>query len=110
MNESSFEVDEIFPDVNIMRFAEDWGELEVLRRFDKVLTDKGFCYTVNLLNHDEIFTDAISKDFESYKREIFLGSTYNMFQKVEIKFNETKVWSLDGGYKTGEFEMGFERF
>lgn len=55
-------VDEVFSICFFRGLKVDCGKI-----FKKILTDAGFCYTFNILDHKEIFTANISKDFDSYK-------------------------------------------
>lgn len=54
--------------------------------FTKVLTDFGYCFAFNNLNHSEIFTEEISEDFQSFRHE------------------KPAQWSLHGGYTTQDEE------
>ncbi|XP_070498133.1 pickpocket protein 28-like [Chironomus tepperi] len=69
---------------------------------NRVLTDRGFCYTFNLMGFNTIFNDkTISEDFHSYKRRTIVKSM-DIFhplssEKVDDKADFHK-WSLDKGY------------
>lgn len=57
--------------------------------FNRVLTDRGFCYSSNLQGFSTIFNEkVISRDFHSYKR----------FSTKNKEENETTKWTLDKGY------------
>lgn len=55
---------------------------------NRVITDFGYCFSVNMLDMESIFTTEISDDFKSYEAR---GS--NIFNRQQID------WSLVGGYK-----------
>ncbi|KAG5669231.1 hypothetical protein PVAND_017123 [Polypedilum vanderplanki] len=62
---------------------------QVMRR---VITDQGFCFTYNLLDYDSIFNaNVMSKDFDSYKGEIFSRLIF------KNSTNQTQ-WTLGSGY------------
>lgn len=106
MNESSLTVDEFIDTYERYpnNFASGLDEaLPANRKFDKVLTDHGFCYTTNLQNHDVIFNEIISSDFDSYKREIVKQMLQGFWgQKEMIYYNDTRHWTVEKGYPNGE--------
>lgn len=78
----------------------------------RVLTNNGFCYTMNMQSYQTIFNkgEALSDDFESYKRKKITKS----FDKESKGYNstfddenggESEDWSLDTGYKTQSDEV-----
>lgn len=103
IEQCSLEVDETIIERFILRFGETTGELRSpLKKFDKILTDRGFCYTINLQNHDILFTDQISSDFDSYNRSIKEGVFYRFVTRVDVNLNETDTWTLANGYQTSK--------
>lgn len=105
MNESSYNVAELFHNHPFRRFIDNNEEiLSPLAQFDKILTDQGFCYTTNLQNHHVLFNEEISEDFDSYKRNIFVRTTngYVMEEKLVFPFKDVEQWTLDDGYPTSE--------
>lgn len=90
MEESSFQVGDI------IRFQKNFVNKETaLKQYFKVMTDRGFCYSLNMLNHDKIFNPKISKDFDSYKRRIETSSDSRNHQP-------SVDWSIEGGYENGK--------
>lgn len=55
--------------------------------FRKILTDFGFCFAFNMLDHSEIFSDSIGEDFDSFKH------------------GKSTQWSLHGGYNSHENDV-----
>lgn len=108
LNLTSLNVNEVVSDKKLHKFVEplDGTTLSPLRKYDKVLTDRGFCYTTNMQNHDVIFNEEISKDFDSYKRKLVKQLTSDIFFNVyETPFNDTEHWSLANGYPTGQLNL-----
>ena len=70
--------------------------------FNRVLTDRGFCYSFNLQSFDTIFNQKIiSEDFHSYKRTNIRKSMFVANPLINEKVddnNEVLKWSLDLGY------------
>lgn len=103
MDESSLQVHEIIdtgPSPHYAANVDD--EISALKKFDKVLTDRGFCYTTNMQNHDVLFNDIISSDFDSYKRNLVKQMKFNLFlQPHEELFNDSVQWTMEKGYPTG---------
>lgn len=93
LSESSLKAAELISNkASSPRFAESVNKtLSPLHKYDKVLANQGFCFTSNLQNHNVIFNDAISADFDSYKREIDGG-------------NGDTQWTLDRGFFTGKLK------
>lgn len=58
--------------------------IECSKLFVRVLTVYGYCFTYNMQDHETIFTEEISKDFDGYKKK----------EKSKIQ------WTLDQGYIT----------
>lgn len=82
-------LDEIFPTVSEV-LTVCWFRKKSLpcdKIFKRILTDFGFCYSFNLLSHEEIFIQDVSNDFDSFKR------------------SETSQWTLHDGYKIDEEEV-----
>lgn len=53
--------------------------------FNEIITDKGICYSFNMLNYNELFKENIlSRDFDSFYH------------------SQNSSWSLDNGYKTDD--------
>lgn len=53
--------------------------------FNKIITDKGVCYSFNMLSYNEIFnSDILPKDFDSFHH------------------SKNSSWSLDDGYETDD--------
>lgn len=105
LDESSINPLDLFFNEFSPRFTDDFGSYtSALIKYDKVLTDRGFCYTSNMQNHDVIFNDVISKDFDSYKRKILQRITHAMvFGVMEEPFEDKIFWNLENGYPTGQF-------
>lgn len=63
-----------------------------LQLFNRVLTDRGFCYSYNLQDFNIIFNKkTISEDFHCYKRSKGINDGNDVA-------NKTFQWSLDTGY------------
>lgn len=107
IEKSSLDVDEVIKKNFYRKFGEGSDSTSSsLIQFDKVLTDRGFCYTTNLQNHDLIFKEEISKDFDSYKRKIVKGVDMSLIESKVEKihwYNDSVHWTLSGGYPTGKF-------
>lgn len=107
LDESSMDPKDLIFNEFSPRFTDDFGSYtSALIKYDKVLTDRGFCYTSNMQNHDVIFNDVISKDFDSYKRKILQRVTHAMFFGVmEEPFEDKIFWTLENGYPTGFLKL-----
>jgi len=78
------------------------SSIDCLKLFNRVLTDRGFCYTFNLMGYNTIFNENVTtEDFDCYKRTNITKSIYRKNklsnEKIDDK-NETFEWSLDDGY------------
>lgn len=103
LDESSHQVNEALA---ACKFKQNYIECENM--LNRVLTNNGFCYTMNMQGYHTIFTDKLSSDFDSYKRNKIRKS----FDKENPNFNVTfddennkEEWSLDGEYKTSSDEV-----
>jgi hypothetical protein len=79
----------MFPEISEI-FTVCWFRKKILpceKLFKRILTDFGFCFSFNILGHEEIFTSKVSEDFEFFKRD------------------EISQWTLNSGYKTEEEEV-----
>lgn len=102
INESSLDLDDVFQTTLVLRFADSFDQsMSPLMKFDKILTDRGYCFTTNLQNHDVLFNDVISSDFDSYKRNIIKIMQFDLTDYVGIPFNDSVQWSMDKGYPSG---------
>lgn len=103
INESSLDLDDVFQNTYALRFADTFDQsMSPLMKFDKILTDRGYCFTTNLQNHEYLFKDVISSDFDSYKRNIVKRMVFNLVDYVGIPFNDSVQWTLEKGYPTGK--------
>lgn len=59
-----------------------------LLKYDKIITNQGFCFTSNLQHHKVIFNDLISSDFDFFKR------------KIAEESGESQ-WTMERGYFNG---------
>jgi len=70
--------------------------------FNRVLTDRGYCYSFNLQGFNTIFNEKIiSEDFHSYKRSNVRKSMFAFHPLINEKLddmNEVFQWSLDHSY------------
>jgi amiloride-sensitive sodium channel len=69
--------------------------------FNRVLTDRGFCYSFNMQGFNTIFNgDIISDDFLSYKRkDIFKSPKFKLQSAGYVDDdNETINWTLEKGF------------
>lgn len=66
INEGAPSIDETFS-----WCAENYKQRDCKPILRRVLNDYGMCFTFNMQDHDTIFNDIISDDFESYKNERF---------------------------------------
>lgn len=69
---------------------------------NRVLTDRGFCYSFNMQGFNDIFNEhVISKDFYNYKRTT-IAKSLNVFDKLNNETvtdrNSSLQWSLDQGF------------
>lgn len=56
--------------------------------FNEIVTDKGICFSFNLLDYFELFNEnVLHKDFDSYRH------------------NKSSSWSLDDGYKSDDLNV-----
>ncbi|KAG5668407.1 hypothetical protein PVAND_016347 [Polypedilum vanderplanki] len=64
------------------------------KMMNRILTDKGFCYTFNMQDFDIIFNaEKISEDFYSYKKEkIIMSNNSSNDKKVHLQ------WTLEKGF------------
>jgi len=97
LNESFLTIDETLLNCGYKEILSDCSIF-----LNRVLTDRGFCYTFNLMGFHTIFNNkTISEDFHSYKRSKILKSMdiFNPLssEKVDDKL-ESFQWSLDKGY------------
>ncbi|KAG5680508.1 hypothetical protein PVAND_010015 [Polypedilum vanderplanki] len=103
LNQSSFDVDEIMASCSYNSVVSECSKL-----FNRVLTDKGFCYTFNMQGFSTIFNaDVISKDFDCYKRTKIAKSPFYTdpsYNKLFTDVKPTKEWSLDQGFSTKHSE------
>ncbi|KAG5680507.1 hypothetical protein PVAND_010014 [Polypedilum vanderplanki] len=97
LNESFLSVDEVFA---MCHYAAKLTECK--RLFNRVLTDRGFCYSFNMQGFNTIFNaDVISDDFNSYKRRKISKSPYKHHDLHSERINddnETVEWTLDKGF------------
>ncbi|XP_070505954.1 pickpocket protein 28-like [Chironomus tepperi] len=71
--------------------------------FIKSMTDKGICYTLNMIGHQSIFNDDISSDFDIYKRTKVTKSwtfddTMNEAHHDDKNDPQPSTWSPETGY------------
>lgn len=70
--------------------------------FNRVLTDRGYCFSFNMLGFNTIFNErTISKDFHCYKRTSVAKSLYKFdkeFSETVDDARESFKWSLDNGF------------
>jgi len=78
------------------------ASIDCIKVFNRVLTDRGFCYTFNLMGYHTIFNEkVINENFDCYKRSNITKSMYQRNKLVNERIdskNETFRWSLDKGY------------
>lgn len=75
---------------------------------NRVLTNNGFCYTMNMQSYYTIFSNEISKDFDSYKRSTIKKSFDKESENFNLTIDEENVkeeWSLDEGYTSSKEEI-----
>ncbi|XP_070498123.1 pickpocket protein 28-like [Chironomus tepperi] len=97
LNESSLTLSEALINCGFKAFVTDCSYV-----FNRVLTDRGFCYSFNLQSFKTIFNEnIISSDFHSYKRSNIRKSVSVNNPLINEKLddsNEVLKWSLDRGY------------
>ncbi|KAG5676491.1 hypothetical protein PVAND_006322 [Polypedilum vanderplanki] len=103
LRESSLDVSELFA---ACRFKKNYMKCEKI--LNRVLTNNGYCYTLNMQGYHTIFNNEISKHFESYRRKTISKS----FDKEQKLYNETfndekdkEIWTLDKGYTTNDDDV-----
>ncbi|CAG9804614.1 unnamed protein product [Chironomus riparius] len=98
LNESSLTLSEAIINCGFKGFVTDCTFI-----FNRVLTDRGFCYTFNQQSFNTIFNEeVISEDFHSYKRSNIRKSMYVANPLIKEKLDDTNEvfkWSLDNGYQ-----------
>ncbi|KAG5680506.1 hypothetical protein PVAND_010013 [Polypedilum vanderplanki] len=99
LNESFLNVDEV-----LSTCAFGSRLINCKQIFNRVLTDRGFCYSFNMQGFNTIFnSDVISEDFNSYKRtKINKSPKYKYSSEGFVDDdNETIDWTLDKGFNEG---------
>lgn len=97
MKESSLTVNEAIINCGYRNQNSDCSKL-----FNKILTDKGYCYSFNMQGFNTIFNEkVISKDFYCFKRTRIAKSLYvksKLHNETVDDVNDPFQWSLDNGY------------
>ncbi|KAG5671927.1 hypothetical protein PVAND_002095 [Polypedilum vanderplanki] len=87
LNESSMNVTEL------IHFCSISDELDCVKSFNQILTERGFCYNFNMQSNDLIYNDVINKKWKNLN---FLKKIFN-----ENSENDEKMtWTLDKGYSS----------
>ncbi|KAG5668409.1 hypothetical protein PVAND_016349 [Polypedilum vanderplanki] len=76
------------------------SNLDCSKTFNKILTNEGFCYSLNMQDFDVIFNaEKISEDFYSYKNNLKKTNKLYNSKKNFFKNEKEKVqWTLEKGY------------
>ncbi|XP_070498112.1 pickpocket protein 28-like [Chironomus tepperi] len=97
LNESSLTLHEVLLNCAYQSIVIDCSYI-----FNRVLTDRGFCYSFNLQGFNTIFNEKIiSEDFYSYKRSNVRKSMFAFNPLINEKLddsNEVFQWSLDHSF------------